>query len=365
MTDGASGLGGFTSIPEIVRMVQSGDASRWQEGVTTAEDLSRDHAVVSDRGRRALTDLESAWTGGGAEAAHARIGPAVEATFQASSSYQDNARALSDMSHAFEWLKSSLEPMPEQPPTRGFWDHVTPWDTDTEAEINRYAELEEHNRRVYETYAEHTRSAAERVTNDYGWIDEWDSDIALRRTGEGHEQVATEVRTLVDRRDTTETSGRDSRDSSADSDASTAKQRDAGDSRTGTERDEPGLVHPSGPRDPSPVSVHSGESAPRDPGASDRTSSSGYRAPTDPATYRPVAQQPSNVAVPGSPPGGPGTPNPWSVGGSVGGTPVGGYAGSSAGGSTGAGGVRSGGVSPGGVGSGGGKPGVGAAAGSA
>ncbi len=355
MTDGgvsARQFGGVMSMPELVRLVLSGNSSEWRDGATRADRLSQDHAVISDRGRQALTRLESAWTGGGADAARVRILPAVEATYQASSAYQSNARTLTDMSYAFDRLKSELEPMPDQPPSRGFWDYVTPWDTDTEDEITRYKELEERNRRAYEAYEQYTRLASQQVTYDYGQLDEFgDGEITLARdevTGRAR-SIEAEPRSL-DRKQVADDSRRgDGDESRREADDPAGDARDRQDRKAGTDS-EPGdlrpAVHYQEPQDSSFVRTHpGGDGFTGDRVGSDSTSVSGYQPPSDPSsTYRPAAYQPSTVNPSGSPVPGGGTQSPWST---AGGSPlVGGYGGASASGTAG-------------LGTGGGRPGTG------
>src|SRR5690606_33315771 len=115
------------SLPELVRQVKAGNSTQWESGVQVARQSAESHAEISDRGRRALTVLESAWTGGGAEAAQAKIKPAIEATHEAANTYEGNARTLADGASTFDQLKSALVPMPDAPPTRNFYDKITPW----------------------------------------------------------------------------------------------------------------------------------------------------------------------------------------------------------------------------------------------
>ena len=167
-------------VARLVRQVKAGSATEWESGVQVARQLAESHAEISDRGRRALTVLESAWTGGGAEAAQAKIKPAIEATHEAANTYEGNARTLADGASTFDQLKSALIPMPDAPPTRNFYDKITPWDTDTEDAINEFKHLEEQNRRIYESYEQSTRSMSQQIRIDYGQLDdEFDTDLAI------------------------------------------------------------------------------------------------------------------------------------------------------------------------------------------
>ncbi|MEY7970978.1 hypothetical protein AB8O38_03130 [Saccharomonospora xinjiangensis] len=358
-------LSGGVAIPELVRRVLAGNSAEWHGGAACAGELSTEHAQVSDRGRRALTRLESAWTGSGADAARDRIMPAVEATYQASSTYESNARTLTDTAGAFDRLKSEVVPMPDQPPTRGLWDSITPWDTDTEDEINRYRELEQQNRRVYEAYEQYTRSASGQVINDYGQLDDFDSDVTVKDTRGFERSAESELRTLDRRQVTDDTGTRNTTADTAEKDASRDSGRSADDpADSGQERDAPtgerrGSHEGSGSGDPSPARAHAGGEftggragdAVTSPTSS--TSLSGYQPPAD-STYRPSAYQPSQF-IPAAQPASTGSQSPLPI---AGGAPVGGS------GSASGSGVAAGGVRPG-AGPAGGTPGAGRGSGAA
>lgn len=372
-------LGGALSIPELVRLILAGSSADWRSGATQANELAQDHAAISDRARQALTRLESSWTGGGADAARARISPAVEATYQASSAYENNARTLNDASYAFDRLKSEVEPMPDQPPTRGIWDAITPWDTDTEVEINRYRELEERNRRAYEAYEQHTLTTLQQVTYDYGKLHEFGTgEVTLNKNEEETGRARSsdqEVRTSEEKGD----KGGTRRDDGGSDDSRGQKKDEKSDQKNdqkndddrGQKKDEKKdqkneeknriegsgpdpdnlrpAVHYLGPEDSSIVRTHSGgdgftggnrtglDSEFTGGRGTDSTSVSGYRPPSETSsTYRPAAYQPSTFPpLSQSTSSGSGSPGSWAV---TGGSPItGGYSGSSVGGGSGSG----------------------------
>ncbi|CAM3046337.1 hypothetical protein SAXI111661_15985 [Saccharomonospora xinjiangensis] len=361
-------LSGGVAIPELVRRVLAGSSAEWHGGAAHAGDLSMQHAQVSDRGRRALTRLESAWTGSGADAARDHIMPAVEATYQASSTYESNARTLTDTAGAFDRLKSEVVPMPDQPPTRGLWDSITPWDTDTEDEINQYRELEQQNRRVYEAYEQYTRSASGQMINDYGQLDDFGSDDASKDTSGFERSAESELRTLDRRQVSDDTGTRNTTADRAETDASRDSERSAADS--GQERDaltdeRPGSHEGSDSSDPSLTRTHPGgeftggragdavTSSSSPTSSTSSTSLSGYQPPAD-STYRPSAYQPSQFN-PAVQPVSTGSQSPLPI---AGGAPVGGS------GTASGSGVAAGGVRPG-AGPAGGTPGAGRGSGAA
>lgn len=335
-------LGITMSLPELVRQVKAGSATEWESGVQVARQLAESHAEISDRGRRALTVLESAWTGGGAEAAQAKIKPAIEATHEAANTYEDNARTLADGASTFDQLKSALIPMPDAPPTRNFYDKITPWDTDTEDAINEFKHLEEQNRRIYESYEQSTRSMSQQIRIDYGQLDdEFDTDLAIAEDDSAGKGKGTGTITFHE---------------------SGGAQGTTGPGFSGGVGSGGGGFSPP-PSVPAASGSGGGTLTPTpSPSGGSSTSLSGFQPPTDtPPSYRPGGYQPPSFA-PGQAgtPGGPGTPGGFGPVGGFG--PAGGF-GPTGGGFGPGGGAGAGGFRPGGFGPTGGAGGVGGAGG--
>lgn len=339
-------------MPELVRKVQGGHSGTWQDGGRQADVLARTHDEISDRGLKALAVLESSWTGGGADAARAKLTPALKATVSASAAYQANARTVTDSAYAFDGLKSSLVPMPEAAPSRNAWDTLTPWDTDTEDQINQFRQLEEQNRQAYQAYERNMQASAQQLRRDYGTLDALDGDITLDQPGDTH-GVATPK--------DSGTITFDEHGSSRGSVSSLAGTPSGIGSSVGT----PSAI--AGPMGTVSGTVPDFTSTPRP--ISESTSASSYQ-PPDPSLNRPAAYQPSTFGSGGGQNATTGAP--WTAGGlgripaqSTGGFgPTGGRTGMPAGGGSAAGRINTpglGGMS--GSGSAGGAGGTGSGAG--
>ncbi|WP_033295944.1 PPE domain-containing protein [Amycolatopsis jejuensis] len=144
--------------PDLVRKILDGAGTEsWHDGSTQATTLARQHDEVSDVISRMSAGLEAAWTGGGADAAQARIRPLVDSAAEAARVYAANGANLTDLAHAFDAMKASLQPMPT-PPHQDLHGKAAPWDIDTETEIAEYNALAQQNVDRYRDYVRHARA---------------------------------------------------------------------------------------------------------------------------------------------------------------------------------------------------------------
>ncbi|WP_158605550.1 hypothetical protein [Amycolatopsis panacis] len=166
--------------PELVQKVLAGQgAQSWHQGAEQAGKLAGRQDEAGSRVQRLSAGLESAWTGGGADAAQARIKQFFEATTAAAQTYTGNGQNLTDLAHGFEEMKKALQPMPNTPPHKNFWDEATWWDTDTEDQINRYNKLAQENLDRYQSYAQQAQTSGQGLKGDYGKLTRFNGDISL------------------------------------------------------------------------------------------------------------------------------------------------------------------------------------------
>ncbi|WP_409466801.1 hypothetical protein [Amycolatopsis sp. GA6-003] len=162
------------SAPELAHKVLAGPGtSDWHRGAGRAADLGEQHHEASDLVARMSTGLESAWTGRAADAAQTRIRALAEIASVSAAIYTTNGANLSDVAHGFDAMKTSLQPMPDQPPHLSFIDRSTPWDTDAEKEINHYNAVAQQNVDRYQAYVQHARTGSQQLQSDYGRLDDF------------------------------------------------------------------------------------------------------------------------------------------------------------------------------------------------
>ncbi|SEP54174.1 hypothetical protein [Amycolatopsis saalfeldensis] len=161
--------------PELVQKVMSSKgAPEWHQGAATASDLSRDHSDISSRVQQLNATLESVWTGGGADAARAKIKPLADVSAAAAGTFTANSQNVTGIAHGFDEMKASLQPMPTTPPHKDFVDVATPWDTDTEDQINQYNQTAQQNLDRYNGYANQAQTSGQQLKIDYRQLADFD-----------------------------------------------------------------------------------------------------------------------------------------------------------------------------------------------
>ncbi|MFE3177174.1 hypothetical protein ACFXPA_32710 [Amycolatopsis sp. NPDC059090] len=162
------------SAPELAEKVLAGPGTAaWHEGAGQAVQLGSQHHEASDLVARMSTGLESAWTGRAADAAQTRIRALTEIASVSAAIYTTNGANLSDVAHGFDAMKTSLQPMPGQPPHLTFLDRAAPWETDAEKEINQYNAVAQQNLDRYQAYVQHARAGSQQLQTDYGRLDDF------------------------------------------------------------------------------------------------------------------------------------------------------------------------------------------------
>ncbi|WP_409466914.1 hypothetical protein [Amycolatopsis sp. GA6-003] len=170
--------------PELVaKILASQGAQSWHQGAGQAADLAAKHAETGARVQQLSAGLESAWTGGGADAAQSRIKPFAEVTTAAAATYTGNGQNLTDLAHGFDSLKQSLQPIPGAPPHKNLWDEATWWNTDTEDQINQYNKVVKDNLDRYHGYTQHAQTSGQGLKTDYGQLSGFDGDVTLSQPG--------------------------------------------------------------------------------------------------------------------------------------------------------------------------------------
>lgn len=161
--------GGLTPA-QLVQAVMTGQGTgSLQQTHAAGVEQAKYQVQLEDGTRGVMTSLESAWTGGAADAARAKLQPLAESSASASTSLDRNSTLAQTGIEQFHAMKKSLHPeVANQPPAKSAWDAGTPWDTDTEDQINQYNQKAQENLERYNSYAEQSSTNTAGRTIDYG-----------------------------------------------------------------------------------------------------------------------------------------------------------------------------------------------------
>jgi hypothetical protein len=156
-------------VPEVVAQMMGGNSSSWTQNGGTSTSAATRHGQIAEKLSTMLNKLEPAWTGAAADGARQRTRDFTTVIDSASAAFNANGGNVADAAHGFDKAKGSMDPM-GSPPDKGFFDVVTPWDTDTEDAINTYNQKSEKNLGIYNTYAAHLDGQGSGLRTDYGQI---------------------------------------------------------------------------------------------------------------------------------------------------------------------------------------------------
>ncbi|HVW40281.1 MAG TPA: hypothetical protein VHC18_02930 [Amycolatopsis sp.] len=165
--------GQATMSPEaLVKMITQGAGPQGLEGEqqdNTAK-AQVQNQIETDT-RRHMTTMESAWTGAGADAARDKLQAATTPVAASSQAMTTNANTITGQIESFSTLKNSLHTdVTDNPPQKGLWDSITPWDTDAEDAINANNAKVQENLQAYNTYAQTAQANAPQLKTDYGQV---------------------------------------------------------------------------------------------------------------------------------------------------------------------------------------------------
>ncbi|MEW2502947.1 hypothetical protein AB0878_21020 [Amycolatopsis sp. NPDC047767] len=313
----------------VQKVMASKGAPDWHNGSSDASDLASEHSQISGRVQQLSSNLESVWTGGGADAAQARIRPLADVSQSASETFTSNSQNVSDLAHGFDEMKQSLQPMPPTPPHKNFFDEAAWWQTDTEKQIQDYNNVGQQNLQKYQGYATHAQTSGQGLKIDYGQLAAFDGGKVTIGSGLPATSKQAEI-------------GGRSRTGSGPGNGGSSPAFTPG----------PGSTVPvtNGPGATTPVRFQPGS------GPGDGTTTSGWTPPSTNPTGGPSWTPPSSLPPGGGSSGG----NSWSPGGVSGFGPTSGFGGGGFGGESG--GVSGGGRAGGSAGRLGAGPGAGAGA---
>lgn len=156
---------------ELVRRVKAGPgpASLGEAQNASALQAQEQQSIESDT-MAAVGRLEAAWSGQSGDAARAGLRPLADVAASASTALNNSQNALTDQSHAFQSTRDSMQDVSDDPPSRGVVDVVTPWDTDTEDQINQRNAAIQQNNQIYQSFTSTSDGHAQKMPTDYGQV---------------------------------------------------------------------------------------------------------------------------------------------------------------------------------------------------
>ncbi len=162
---------------ELVRRVKAGPGpdslgqAQHAASLQSAEQQGIESDTLTTVGR-----LESAWSGQSGDAARGSLRPLADVAASASMALHDSQNTLADQSHAFTSTRDSLHDVSDTPPSRSGWDVATPWDTDTEKNINARNAAVEQNNAVYQGFTGTSDGHAQKMPVAYGDVPDSSND---------------------------------------------------------------------------------------------------------------------------------------------------------------------------------------------
>jgi hypothetical protein len=156
---------------ELVRRVKAGPGpeslghaqAAGVEQVTEQQGIEADTLAIVGR-------LESAWSGPSGDASRAGLRPLADVATSASSAMHDSQNALADQGHAFQSTRDSLQDVSDKPPSTDLLDTLSPWDTDTEDQINKNSAAIAQNKQIYQGFTTTSDGHAQKMPIDYGQV---------------------------------------------------------------------------------------------------------------------------------------------------------------------------------------------------
>ncbi|MYW92412.1 hypothetical protein G3I59_17810 [Amycolatopsis rubida] len=177
---------------ELVRRVKQGPGLG---SLGQAQDVARSHALkqqeIESDTRAIVARLEAAWSGQSGDAARGGLQPLAQVAIASSSALGTGQNTLTDQSHAFQSTRDSLQDVSDWPPTRDMVDKLSPWDTDTEDQINQRNAAVQRNNQIYQGFTSTSDGHAQAMPTEYGQMSDAQGDFTVGKPSATTNQQAT------------------------------------------------------------------------------------------------------------------------------------------------------------------------------
>jgi uncharacterized protein YukE len=177
---------GFSGHEIYAQMTGGKGTGSAQNAANKAAELERIYAGVEARLKKVGETLGESWTGASADAAQAAANPINQAMIQMQDALRQADHSLSNQVYQFNYNKGQLKNMPEKKPDTGFWDDVSPWDTDAEDAVNSYNSQEAHNRKVYTEFQSASNTNRGDLPKEFPGVTADTLNVEVINTGSGN-----------------------------------------------------------------------------------------------------------------------------------------------------------------------------------
>ncbi|MGW6936822.1 hypothetical protein ACWGE0_42715 [Lentzea sp. NPDC054927] len=177
---------GFSGHEIYAQMTGGPGTGSAQAAANAATALERGYAGIEQRLKKVGETLGEAWTGASADAAQAAANPINQAMIQMQDALRQADHSLSNQVYQFNYNKGQLKNMPASKPETGFWDDVSPWDTDTEDAVNSYNSEESHNRKVYSEFQSASNTNRGELPKQFPGVTADTLNVEVINTGSGN-----------------------------------------------------------------------------------------------------------------------------------------------------------------------------------
>ncbi|EWC58485.1 hypothetical protein UO65_6377 [Actinokineospora spheciospongiae] len=155
-----------------------------QNGYRIADAEAKREAERADLIKRLAEKMQAGWEGEAGSAAYGGAKPIADATLLGMENLERTHVLLRMQAETFGDLSSKLEPMDASPPDTGIWDDMTPWDTDTEDQLNEYNQKSQKNIDVYRAYDANSQANAQDLPTDYSTLTDPGGEITVNKPDE-------------------------------------------------------------------------------------------------------------------------------------------------------------------------------------
>ncbi|MEC3977182.1 WXG100 family type VII secretion target [Amycolatopsis sp. H20-H5] len=167
------GGGGAQAMPidqAVLAMLNGKGSNGWREGAQAADELANAHDQLHTKVTDVISTLQNAWTGPSSEVALARMSPLLSVSQKAAGTYRGNGGEVVGVAEHYDYTQRQLVPMQNPPPEKGFFDKASPWNTDTEKQINAWNATAKENLEKYNAYADMANNSISKLDVDHGQL---------------------------------------------------------------------------------------------------------------------------------------------------------------------------------------------------
>lgn len=122
-----------------------------QQGSATALDLQNAHQQRADQIAKLNEKMDAAWQGDSSQAAQAGGRPLQIWLNDSAQNLGTSSQYISHQAQDFAVVAQKVQPLPENPPSMGFVDHINPW-SDKDSEIKDYNQKAQQNVDAFNAY---------------------------------------------------------------------------------------------------------------------------------------------------------------------------------------------------------------------